>query len=239
MMLSETIFRMNSEWASLRLVGFSIWQRDEMKSGSVGKVLPPKRMTMMGKVLKKRYTVYSQRVGAINSKKNTKNTKKNIPRTSGSHRCSISPCRVCRCCSHVCSSSRTGCLDPRSLLWFPGIGVEQKLCESPLSFEKWDISQTFHKIQRNFWRIWIWIPYLEMSFFPLDLPDSRSPNLATHEIPSYLWLSLWPVHSASLAVRRRRGGLGEGWEGLDLAMTHWGKSFFNESTWLFSKQKWK
>ena len=38
---------------------------------------------------------------------------------------------------------------------FPGIGVKQKLCESPLSFEKWVISQTFHQIQRNFWRIWI------------------------------------------------------------------------------------
>lgn len=37
---------------------------------------------MMGKVLKKRYTVYSQRVGAINSKKKTPKTRK---RTSREH----------------------------------------------------------------------------------------------------------------------------------------------------------
>ena len=84
-----------------------------MKSGSVGKVLPPKRMTMMGKVLKKRYTA-KELVPSTPKKtpKTRKRTSQEHPEVTGD---TISPCRVCGCCSHVCSSSRTGCLDPRSL----------------------------------------------------------------------------------------------------------------------------
>lgn len=215
---------------------FSIWPRDEMKSGSVGKVLPPKRMTLMGKVLKKWYTV-KELVPLYTKKKHQKHEKEhpeNIRKSPVFH-FAMSRMSLLQPCLQQFQNRL-----PRStelVGGFPGIGVKQKLGFAIIIF-----SGSFHKHFTNPKKL---LENLDLNsilgnvFLPVGSSGFVSPNLATHESPSYLWLSLWPVHSASLAVRRRRGGLGEGWEGLDLAMTHWGKSFFNESTWLFSKQKWK
>ena len=202
-----------------------------------GKSTSTKKDDVDGQGFKK--MVYSQRVGAINSKKKTPKTRKRTsrehPEVTGvpfRHVAYVAAAAMFAAVPEPVASIHGACCDSQESGWSKNSANRHYHLESG----------SFHKHFTNPKKL---LENLDLKsilgnvFLPVGSSGFVSPNLATHELPSYLWLSLWPVHSASLAVRRRRGGLGEGWEGLDLAMTHWGKSFFNESTWLFSKQKWK
>lgn len=118
---------------------FSIWPRDEMKSGSVGKVLPPKRMTLMGKVLKKWYTV-KELVPLYTKKKHQKHEKEhpeNIRKSPVFH-FAMSRMSLLQPCLQQFQNRL-----PRStelVGGFPGIGVKQKLGFAIIIF-----SGSFHK----------------------------------------------------------------------------------------------